>query len=44
MSPGDHHRDGRVVSVTGSPAGRTPNTVLDVVLGVTAFGNSIRTR
>jgi gamma-glutamyltranspeptidase/glutathione hydrolase len=31
------------VLVTGSPGGRTiPNTVLDVVLGVTAFNESIR--
>jgi len=43
MSPAIITRDGRVVLVTGSPGGRTiPNTVLDVVLGVTAFGNSIR--
>jgi gamma-glutamyltranspeptidase/glutathione hydrolase len=43
MSPALVVRDGRLVLVTGSPGGRTiPNTVLDVVLGVTAFGNSIR--
>jgi gamma-glutamyltranspeptidase/glutathione hydrolase len=43
MSPAIVTRDGRLVLVTGSPGGRTiPNTVLDVVLGVTAFGNSIR--
>jgi gamma-glutamyltranspeptidase/glutathione hydrolase len=44
MSPAIVTRDGRLVLVTGSPGGRTiPNTVLDVVLGVTAFGNPIRT-
>jgi gamma-glutamyltranspeptidase/glutathione hydrolase len=43
MSPALIARDGRLVLVTGSPGGRTiPNTVLDVVLGVTAFANSIR--
>ena len=43
MSPALVTRDGRLVLVTGSPGGRTiPNTVLDVVLGVTAFGESIR--
>jgi gamma-glutamyltranspeptidase/glutathione hydrolase len=43
MSPAIVTRNGRVVLVTGSPGGRTiPNTVLDVVLGVTAFGESIR--
>jgi gamma-glutamyltranspeptidase/glutathione hydrolase len=43
MSPAFVARDGRLVLVTGSPGGRTiPNTVLDVVLGVTAFGESIR--
>jgi gamma-glutamyltranspeptidase/glutathione hydrolase len=43
MSPAIVTRDGRLVLVTGSPGGRTiPNTVLDVVLGVTAFGESIR--
>ena len=43
MSPALVVRDGRLVLVTGSPGGRTiPNTVLDVVLGVTVFGNSIR--
>jgi gamma-glutamyltranspeptidase/glutathione hydrolase len=43
MSPAIVTRDGKLVLVTGSPGGRTiPNTVLDVVLGVTAFGNSIR--
>jgi gamma-glutamyltranspeptidase / glutathione hydrolase len=43
MSPTIVTRDGHLVLVTGSPGGRTiPNTVLDVVLGVTAFGESIR--
>ncbi|HEX5072629.1 MAG TPA: gamma-glutamyltransferase [Gemmatimonadaceae bacterium] len=43
MSPTIVTRDGRLVLVTGSPGGRTiPNTVIDVVLGVTAFGESIR--
>ena len=43
MSPAIVTRNGRLVLVTGSPGGRTiPNTVLDVVLGVTAFGESIR--
>ena len=43
MSPAIVTRDGRLVLVTGSPGGRTiPNTVIDVVLGVTAFGQSVR--
>ena len=43
MSPAIVTRDRRLVLVTGSPGGRTiPNTVLDVVLGVTAFGEPIR--
>jgi len=43
MSPAIVTRGGRLVLVTGSPGGRTiPNTVLDVVLGVTAFGAPIR--
>ena len=43
MSPAIVTRDGRLALVTGSPGGRTiPNTVLDVVLGVTAFKESIR--
>jgi gamma-glutamyltranspeptidase/glutathione hydrolase len=43
MSPAIVTRDGRLALVTGSPGGRTiPNTVLEVVLGVTAFGESIR--
>jgi gamma-glutamyltranspeptidase/glutathione hydrolase len=43
MSPSIVTRDGRLVLVTGSPGGRTiPNTVLEVILGVTAFGESVR--
>jgi gamma-glutamyltranspeptidase / glutathione hydrolase len=43
MSPAIVTRAGKLALVTGSPGGRTiPNTVLDVVLGVTAFGESIR--
>jgi len=43
MSPAMVTRGGRLLLVTGSPGGRTiPNTVLDVVLGVTAFGESLR--
>ena len=43
MSPAIVTRGGRLALVTGSPGGRTiPNTVIDVVLGVTAFGQSIR--
>jgi len=43
MSPVIVTRDNRLALVTGSPGGRTiPNTVLDVVLGVTAFGQSVR--
>ena len=43
MSPAILTRGGKLALVTGSPGGRTiPNTVLDVVLGVTAFGESIR--
>ena len=43
MSPAIVTRDGKLALVTGSPGGRTiPNTVLDVVLGVTAFGEPIR--
>jgi len=43
MSPAVVTRDGRLALVTGSPGGRTiPNTVLDVVLGVTAFREPIR--
>jgi gamma-glutamyltranspeptidase/glutathione hydrolase len=38
MTPAIVARDGKLVLVTGSPGGRTiPNTVLDVVLAVTAF-------
>ena len=43
MSPAIVTRGGKLALVTGSPGGRTiPNTVLDVVLGVTAFGEPIR--
>lgn len=43
MSPTIVARDGALVLVTGSPGGRTiPNTVLDVVLGVTAFKLPLR--
>jgi len=43
MSPAIVTRDGKLVLVTGSPGGRTiPNTVIDVVLGITAFGQSVR--
>jgi gamma-glutamyltranspeptidase/glutathione hydrolase len=43
MSPTIVTRGGKLLLVTGSPGGRTiPNTVIDVVLGVTAFGMGIR--
>ncbi|MFN0099387.1 MAG: gamma-glutamyltransferase [Gemmatimonadaceae bacterium] len=43
MSPTIVTKDGELRLVTGSPGGRTiPNTTLDVVLGVTLFGESIR--
>jgi gamma-glutamyltranspeptidase/glutathione hydrolase len=43
MSPAIVTQNGRLLLVTGSPGGRTiPNTVLDVVLGVTAFHESVR--
>ncbi|MCC6929645.1 MAG: gamma-glutamyltransferase [Gemmatimonadaceae bacterium] len=43
MTPTILARDGKLALVTGSPGGRTiPNTVLDVVLGVTAFKQSVR--
>jgi gamma-glutamyltranspeptidase / glutathione hydrolase len=43
MSPAIVTRGRKLALVTGSPGGRTiPNTVLDVVLGVTAFGEPIR--
>jgi len=43
MSPVIVTRNGQLRLVTGSPGGRTiPNTVLDVVLGVTAFNEGIR--
>jgi gamma-glutamyltranspeptidase/glutathione hydrolase len=43
MSPTIVTKDGALRLVTGSPGGRTiPNTVLDVVLGVTLFDQGIR--
>jgi gamma-glutamyltranspeptidase/glutathione hydrolase len=43
MTPAIVRRDGRTVLVTGSPGGRTiPNTVLTIVLNVTAFGMPVR--
>lgn len=43
MTPVILTRDNRLLLVTGSPGGRTiPNTVIDVVLGVTAFRQPIR--
>ena len=43
MSPAIVTRNGQLVLVTGSPGGRTiPNTVLDVILGVTLFGREVR--
>jgi len=43
MTPTILAKDGKLALVTGSPGGRTiPNTVLDVVLGVTAFKQSVR--
>jgi gamma-glutamyltranspeptidase / glutathione hydrolase len=43
MSPTIVTKGGKLRLVTGSPGGRTiPNTVLDVVLGVTAFRMGIR--
>ncbi len=43
MSPAIVTRNGQLVLVTGSPGGRTiPNTVLDVILGVTAFKRDVR--
>lgn len=42
MTPTIVERDGQLLLVTGSPGGRTiPNTVIDIVLGVAAFGLSI---
>jgi gamma-glutamyltranspeptidase / glutathione hydrolase len=42
MSPTIVARSGKLVLVTGSPGGRTiPNTVLDVVIGVTAYGQKV---
>ncbi len=43
MSPVIVTHEGSLRLVTGSPGGRTiPNTVLNVVLGVTAFGEGVR--
>ncbi len=43
MSPVIVTENGALRLVTGSPGGRTiPNTVLNVVLGVTAFGEGVR--
>jgi len=43
MSPAIVTRNGQLVLVTGSPGGRTiPNTVLDVILGVTLFKLDVR--
>jgi gamma-glutamyltranspeptidase/glutathione hydrolase len=43
MSPVIVTKGGALRLVTGSPGGRTiPNTVLNVVLGVTAFGEGVR--
>ena len=42
MTPTIVEHGGQLLLVTGSPGGRTiPNTVIDVVLGVTAFGLSL---
>jgi len=43
MTPAILTKGGQLLLVTGSPGGRTiPNTVIDVVLGVTAFHQSVR--
>jgi gamma-glutamyltranspeptidase/glutathione hydrolase len=43
MTPTIVEHGGKLLLVTGSPGGRTiPNTVIDVVLGVTAFGLSLQ--
>jgi gamma-glutamyltranspeptidase/glutathione hydrolase len=43
MTPAIVRHGGRTVLVTGSPGGRTiPNTVLSIVLNVTAFGMPVR--
>ena len=43
MSPAIVAKDGELLLVTGSPGGRTiPNTVLDVILGVTLFKRDVR--
>jgi gamma-glutamyltranspeptidase/glutathione hydrolase len=43
MTPAIVARGGQLVLVTGSPGGRTiPNTVIDVILGVTLFRQDVR--
>jgi gamma-glutamyltranspeptidase / glutathione hydrolase len=43
MTPVIVAKDGKLLLVTGSPGGRTiPNTVIDVVLGITTYGLSVR--
>jgi gamma-glutamyltranspeptidase/glutathione hydrolase len=43
MTPAIVTKDGKVRLITGSPGGRTiPNTVINVVLGVTAYGLDVR--
>ena len=43
MAPAIVARNGKLLLVTGSPGGRTiPNTVLDVILGVTLFKRDMR--
>ena len=43
MAPAIVTRGGQLLLVTGSPGGRTiPNTVLDVILGVTLFKRDVR--
>jgi gamma-glutamyltranspeptidase/glutathione hydrolase len=43
MTPTIVTKDGKLRLVTGSPGGRTiPNTVINVVLGVTAYGLAVR--
>jgi gamma-glutamyltranspeptidase/glutathione hydrolase len=43
MAPAIVTRNGQLLLVTGSPGGRTiPNTVLDVILGVTLFKRDVR--
>lgn len=44
MAPAMVTRNGHLVLVTGSPGGRTiPNTVIDVILGITLFQRDLRT-